>query len=79
MSSSRRKSASPKAPSNALANIEFLIDGLVRGDLQSRYTAYQIGRQAGFLSVNDIRSFENMNPISGGDRYLEPLNMQAIE
>jgi hypothetical protein len=59
--------------------IEFLIDGLVRGDLQSRYTAYQIGRQAGFLSVNDIRSFENMNPISGGDRYLEPLNMQAIE
>ena len=31
MSSSRRKSASPKAPSNALANIEFLIDG--NGDI----------------------------------------------
>lgn len=57
---------------------EFLLDGLVRGDLQSRYTAYQIGRQAGFLSVNDIRSFENLNPVAGGDRYLEPLNMQPV-
>lgn len=57
---------------------EFMLDGLMRGDIQSRYTAYQIGRQAGFLSVNDIRSFENMNPINGGDRYLEPLNMQAV-
>ena len=57
---------------------EFLLDGLMRGDLQSRYTAYQIGRQAGFLSVNDIRSLENLNPIAGGDRYLEPLNMQVV-
>ncbi len=31
MNSSRRKSASPKAPANALANIEFLIDG--NGDI----------------------------------------------
>jgi HK97 family phage portal protein len=57
---------------------EFLLDGLVRGDLASRYQAYQVGRQAGFLSVNDIRAFENMNPIDGGDRYLEPLNMQVV-
>jgi HK97 family phage portal protein len=57
---------------------EFLLDGLVRGDIQSRYTAYQIGRQAGFLSVNDIRGFENLNPIDGGNRYLEPLNMQPV-
>lgn len=58
--------------------VEFLLDGLVRGDLQSRYNAYMVGRQAGFLSVNDIRAFENMNPIHGGDRYLEPLNMQSV-
>lgn len=57
---------------------EFLLDGLIRGDIQSRYTAYQIGRQAGFLSVNDIRAMENMNPINGGNRYLEPLNMQPV-
>ena len=58
--------------------VEFTLDGLMRGDTQSRYLAYQIGRQAGFLSVNDIRSFENMNPIDGGDRYLEPLNMVDV-
>lgn len=60
--------------------VEFLIDGLMRGDLQSRYNAYHVGRQGGWLSVNDIRSFENLNPIGpDGDRYLEPLNMQAFE
>jgi HK97 family phage portal protein len=58
--------------------VELMLDGLMRGDLASRYTAYNTGRNAGFLSVNDIRGFENLNPIEGGDRYLEPLNMQAV-
>jgi HK97 family phage portal protein len=57
---------------------ELMLDGLMRGDQKSRYDAYNVGRNAGFLSVNDIRAFENMNPIEGGDRYLEPLNMQAV-
>lgn len=57
---------------------EFNLDGLIRGDIQSRYNAYMLGRQAGFLSVNDIRAFENLNPIDGGNRYLEPLNMQPV-
>lgn len=54
---------------------EFLLDGLNRGDMDSRYTAYAIGRNWGWLSVNDIRRLENMNPITGGDEYLRPLNM----
>lgn len=58
--------------------VEFLMDGLIRGDIQSRYNAYMVGRQGGWLSVNDIRTFENMNPVAGGDRYLEPLNMQSV-
>jgi len=58
--------------------VELMLDGLMRGDLKSRYEAYNTGRMAGFLSVNDIRRFENMNPVAGGDRYLEPLNMQAV-
>ena len=58
--------------------VELMLDGLMRGDQKSRYDAYSVGRNAGFLSVNDIRAFENMNPIDGGDRYLEPLNMQAV-
>ncbi|MFN8493833.1 MAG: phage portal protein [Caldilineaceae bacterium] len=54
---------------------EFLLDGLLRGDLSSRYAAYAVGRQNGWLSANDIRGFENLNPIPGGDVYLVPLNM----
>jgi HK97 family phage portal protein len=49
--------------------------GLLRGDLKSRYAAYAIGRQWGWLSANDIRLLEDMNAIEGGDEYLVPLNM----
>lgn len=55
--------------------IEFNLSGLLRGDQKSRYEAYAIGRQWGWLSVNDIRRLENMPPVSGGDIYLQPLNM----
>lgn len=54
---------------------EFLLDGLLRGDTVSRYRAYAIGRQWGWLSANDVRRLENMDPIDGGDQYLVPLNM----
>lgn len=54
---------------------EFLIDSLLRGDITARYSAYAQARQNGWLSANDIRQMENMNPISGGDQYLVPLNM----
>jgi len=55
---------------------EFNVDGLLRGDQASRYGAYAIGRQWGFLSVNDIRDRENLNPIGDeGDIYLQPINM----
>lgn len=54
---------------------EYLVDGLLRGDTQSRYASYAVGRQNGWLSANDIRRQENMNPIAGGDEYLVPLNM----
>ena len=56
---------------------EFLVDGLLRGDLASRYAAYAIGRNWGWLSGNDVREIENMNPLPAdhGDIYLQPLNM----
>jgi len=57
---------------------EHLVDGLLRGDTKSRYESYSIGRQNGWLSANDIRSLENMNPIDGGDIYLIPLNMAQL-
>lgn len=56
---------------------EFNVAGLLRGDLKSRYEAYAIARNWGWLSVNEIRRRENENPIGAeGDIYLQPLNMQ---
>ena len=55
--------------------IEHLVDGLLRGDIGSRYAAYATGRQNGWLSANDVRQMENMNPIDDGDVYMVPLNM----
>lgn len=56
---------------------EFNAAGLLRGDLLSRYRAYALGRQWGWLSVNDIMRLENRSPIGAeGDVYLQPMNMQ---
>ena len=59
--------------------IEFNVDGLLRGDIKSRYDAYAVGRNWGWLSPNDVRALENLNPRDdeGGDAYHEPLNMQS--
>jgi len=56
---------------------EFLVDGLLRGDIQSRYSAYAVGRQWGWLSADDVRRLENMEPLpqNAGTDYLVPLNM----
>jgi hypothetical protein len=48
---------------------------LLRGDLKSRYEAYAIARNWGWLNVDDIRERENMNGLPNGDIYLQPLNM----
>lgn len=57
---------------------EFLMDSLLRGKQQDRYAAYATGRQWGWLSVNDVRRLENMNPVSDGNAYLQPMNMQEL-
>jgi HK97 family phage portal protein len=57
----------------------FNVDGLLRGDYQSRMQGYAIGRQNGWLSANDIRELEDMNPIEGGDVYLVNGNMTAAD
>ena len=54
---------------------EFNVAGLLRGDLKARYEAYAIGRNWGWLSVNEIRKLESMNGIETGNEYLTPLNM----
>ena len=54
---------------------QFVVAGLLRGDIQSRYQAYATARQNGWMSANDIRELEDQNPVDGGDVYLVPLNM----
>lgn len=56
---------------------KFVIDGLLRGDIKSRYEAYAQGRQWGWLCADDIREKEDMNPLpnGAGQEYLVPLNM----
>lgn len=51
--------------------------GLVRGDIKTRYGAYAVARQWGWMSANDVLEKEDENPIEGGDKYLDPLNMKA--
>jgi HK97 family phage portal protein len=53
--------------------IKFNVDGLLRGDISTRFAAYSTGNQAGFLSINDIRKLEDMTPVDGGDSYRVPL------
>lgn len=60
---------------------KFVLDGLLRGDQQSRYAAYSVGRQNGWLSANDVREFEDMNPLPPeiGDVYMVQLNMTPTQ
>src|SRR5262249_44984611 len=53
---------------------------LMRGDTASRNSYYTTGRQWGYLSANDVRELEDMNPIGEqGDIYLVPANMMDAE
>ena len=61
---------------------KFNVDGLLRGDFNSRMQSYAIGRQNGWLSANDIRRLEDMDMIpeeDGGDLYLVNGNMAKLE
>ncbi len=61
--------------------IKFNVDGLLRGDYQSRMNGYAVGRQNGWMSANDIRELEDMNRIpieEGGDLYLVNGNMTKL-
>lgn len=62
--------------------VKFNVDGLLRGDYQSRMNGYSTGRQNGWMSANDIRQLENLDKIPpelGGDLYLINGNMTKLE
>lgn len=56
--------------------VEFVVDGLLRGDAKSRAEAFQVMRQNGIISANEWRAMENLNPITdgSGNAYWRPAN-----
>jgi len=61
---------------------KFNVDGLLRGDYKSRMDGYSVGRQNGWLTINDIRRLEDMPLVSkeeGGDDFLVNGNMKLAK
>jgi HK97 family phage portal protein len=54
------------------------VDGLLRGDSAARSALYTAMFNVGALSPNDIREYEDKDPIEGGDEYFVPLNMVPL-
>lgn len=57
---------------------EFDTRGLLRGDAAARASYYSTLWNLGVLSINEIRAFENMNAVDGGDERFVQLNMQSL-
>lgn len=57
------------------AFLKFNVDGLLRGDTSSRFAAYSQALQAGFMTINDVRRYEDMRPVDaeGADVPRVPL------
>lgn len=53
-------------------------NAFLRGDALTRFNAYGIGRNWGWLSANDVRRAENLSPIENGNVYMQPVNMAPL-
>lgn len=61
---------------------KFNLEGLLRGDYQSRMQGYSIGIQNGFMCPNDVRELENLDLIPdelGGNKYMVNGNMVDLK
>jgi phage portal protein BeeE len=58
--------------------VEFDVRGLLRGDAATRAAYYSTMSSLGVLSINEIREFESLNPVEGGDERFVQLNMQTL-
>lgn len=74
-----RKLLAPMKGSEGLS-VVFDLTTRLRGDMQTQMKSYALGRQWGFLSVNEVRQDMGLNPIGPeGDTYLYPVNMANAE
>jgi HK97 family phage portal protein len=58
--------------------IKFNVASLLRGDLDAKAKYYTAGIYAGYYTRNEVRDLEDLNPITGLDEPLQPVNMQAL-
>jgi len=54
---------------------EHKLEGMLRGDMAARFSAYSIAKSARLMTTNEIRALENLNPIPGEDKLDETPNM----
>jgi HK97 family phage portal protein len=58
--------------------IKMNMDSRMRAETSARYAAHAAGINAGFLSINEARAFEDLPPVPGGDQLLRPLNLGPV-
>jgi len=59
---------------------EHSVSGLLRGDHASRSAYYVSALQNGWMTINEVRQLENLNPIGPeGDRHYIQMNMQTLD
>jgi HK97 family phage portal protein len=59
--------------------IRYLASGLLRGNTEARFKSYATAITNGWMSPNEVRILEDLNPYEGGDVYLLPLNLAPAE
>lgn len=61
--------------------VKHVVDGLLRGDQQSRFAAYAVARNWGWMSADDVLDLEDRNPLPNGigEIYLIPANMMRAD
>jgi HK97 family phage portal protein len=60
-------------PGGENAFIKFSLDGLLRGDANSRFSAYSQALTSGWMTINDVRRLEDLPAVEGGDITRVPL------
>ncbi|KXZ40016.1 phage portal protein, HK97 family [Alkalithermobacter thermoalcaliphilus JW-YL-7 = DSM 7308] len=59
--------------------VKFNVDAILRSDIKTRYEAYRVGIQSGFITPNEARAMEEKEPFEGGDKLLVNGNMIPVE
>jgi HK97 family phage portal protein len=59
--------------------VEHNLEGLLRGDIKTRFEAYATGINAGFMKADTVTRRENLPAIQGGDWRTIPANMNIFD